>query len=97
MELSKYELMLILKPNLGEDEVQKYVKEIETLVGETNGKFLSEPVIEKRSLAYAIKKENSGIYITIAYEASTDFNGKLNERLKYEENVLRYMPILLDD
>ncbi|MCD6579223.1 30S ribosomal protein S6 [bacterium] len=97
MKLGKYELMLVLRPNLVEDEVQKHLKGINTLIEETNGKFLSEPNIEKRSLAYSIKKENAGIYITITYEASTDFNGKLNEMLKYDDNVLRYMPVLLND
>ncbi len=97
MKLSKYELMLILRPNLAEDEVQKHIKKIGSLIEETNGKFLNDPIIEKRTLAYSIKKENAGIYITVSYEASTNFNNKLNEMLKYDDNVLRYMPVLLDD
>ena len=97
MNLKKYELMLILRPNLGEDQVQAHIKKIEELIGKHKGKFIKEPAIEKKNLAYSIKKETAGIYVILTYEVKTDFNHALNELLKYDNDVLRYMSIVIED
>ncbi len=94
MELRKYETMFILRPTLTEEEVKKFIERINNLVTENKGKIEEEPKYFKRNLAYAIKKNSSGYYFIFNYEVPSDFNKILSESLKYDEDVLRYMPVV---
>jgi small subunit ribosomal protein S6 len=94
MKLKKYETMFILLPTLTNDDVNKFVKTIEKLVKDNNGNMIEKVKQEKRNLTYPIKKQNSGYYLIFNYEVPTNFNKILLETFKYDEKILRYMPIV---
>lgn len=96
MELRKYETMFILRPTLTDEEVKKFIERIKGLINENKGKIEEDPKYFKRNLAYAIKKNSSGYYFVFNYEAPSSFNKVLTEDLKYDEDILRYMPVVLD-
>ena len=58
--LNKYEVILILNPDLREPEVKKKLKEIEEMVQKAGGKITQEDFWGKKTLAYRIKKQNEG-------------------------------------
>ena len=63
MELAKYELMLILMPDLSQDDTEKELKKIKKLIKESTGEIYHEDIWDIRDLAYTIKKQDKGYYV----------------------------------
>ncbi len=62
-ELGKYELMLILMPDLSQDDTEKELKKIKKLIKDSTGEIYHEDLWDIRDLAYIIKKQDKGYYV----------------------------------
>ncbi len=51
----------------------------------------------KRTLAYPIKKLFEGHYVLHRFEMAPNGTGEIDRLLRYNENVLRYLLIRLDE
>lgn len=96
-ELRKYELMLMLSPELRESEVKKKLKEIEEMAKGAGGKIVSEDFWGKRKLAYRIKKHNEAVYMVYNMELPNVFIKELKAHLRIEKEVIRSMLISLSE
>ncbi len=94
---SKYELMLILNPELRESDVDKKLKEITDMIEKADGKILHEDSWGKRDLAYRIKGNRQGYYMVYNLELTNVFIAELREHLRIDKEVVRSMLIKLDD
>lgn len=92
-----YESMLVLRPDLGDEEredvLQKIVKKIEGLNGKV---FASKMWAKERNLCYSLrsrgaekKRYNKGLYWLINFTLDTDKLFELGEMVKLEERLLR--------
>ena len=61
-ENSKYEIMVILLPDLGEEGSKKELDEIRSLITENEGEIYHEDVWGIRDFAYKMKKQEQGFY-----------------------------------
>ncbi len=95
-EMQNYELMVIFTPVLSEEEYKSAQKKFTSLLTENGGKAVHENAWGLKSLAYPIQKKTTGLYWVLEYEASSDFNEKLNVQLLRDESVLRHMFTALD-
>lgn len=88
---AKYELTMVLRPDLkdeGKDEtVKKYEKLVKTLGG------LVDKTIDmgKKQLAYRIKKAAEGIYVSVSLELSGEGVVQLEKKLVVDNDVLRHL------
>lgn len=89
--MNEYELALLLKPSLTDEEVKKYIKELEKNVADKGGKVVSKDDWGRKKLSYLIKKEDTAYYFFITFSLSPSEINKLESKLKLDTNLLRYL------
>lgn len=87
----KYELMLIMKPMLTEDIRANVLKKIEDNITKSKGKVTSQDLWGKRHLAYLIDGNEEGYYVVYNFELDKSKIGQLNNELKFQNDILRYL------
>ncbi len=70
--MRKYEIMFIVRPTLGEDEIKKVIKDFGKILTSNGAKIIEEKDMGQRELAYEIKDFKSGYYYVYNVEAKTD-------------------------
>jgi ribosomal protein S6 len=98
----EYEICYLIGES-NEGNLEKIKEEVKEIISQEGGKFLPEEKIEKRKMAYKVKKEIRGIYVAQRFETAKnedesgnpikDITGKLN--LKNE--VLRFMIVKTEE
>ncbi len=96
--MRNYEIMYIVKPTIGEDEVKKVASNFQKTLESNGAKITNVDVWGQRQLAYDIKVGNdtfkSGYYFVINFEASTDKAVKEFDRLALISNdIIRHLII----
>ncbi len=90
--MKNYEIMFIVRPTLGEDEVKKVVNDFKTIITKNDGKVAKEENMGQRELAYEIKNFKSGYYFVFEVEAETDKAIKEFDRLALINNdIVRHL------
>ncbi|MBI3385234.1 30S ribosomal protein S6 [Candidatus Gottesmanbacteria bacterium] len=89
--MNAYELVVIFSSELSPEEQKKIISKIAKTVHEAKGKVLSSDEWGKKTLSYPIKKNTEGYYWLLKMEASSQTAVVLNNLLKLEDKVIRYM------
>lgn len=89
--MQKYELTLIFKSNLKEEERRKIIDKLEKIIKKGKGKIEKIDCWGKRTLAYEIKKEKDGVFYLLSFAADSGILPGLEKDLKAEEKVIRYL------
>ena len=93
-----YETVIIYPATLNEDEFETVDKKVQT--------YFTREELEveirhfgRRTLAYPIKKHTVADYYIYRFKTDTDkpVIKTIEERLKYDENVLRYMTVRIPE
>jgi small subunit ribosomal protein S6 len=94
----QYETTLILTPVLTQDELKDLVKNYAEFLKTNGAEIVFEEYWGLKQLAYPIDKKTTGHYYTLEFKVAEA--GDLIERLELnyrrDENVLRYLTIMLD-
>ena len=77
-----YEIMFIVRPTLGEDEVKKVVKDFAEIIKKNGSKVTDEQAMGQRELAYEIKDFKSGYYYVFQVEGKDDKGIKESIKVK---------------
>jgi len=88
--MRKYELVCILG-SLDEMAKKEIIKKIKDFIVDLGGKIEKEEGLGVKKLVYRIKKQTEGDYFLFLIELDSKAVGKLDEKLKREENLLRYL------
>lgn len=70
--MKNYEIMFIVKPTLGEEEVKAVATKFQTIVTENGGTVTSLKELGQKELAYEIKNFKSGFYFVMTIKADND-------------------------
>ena len=90
--MRNYEIMFIVRPTLGEDEVKKVVKDFSEIITKNGGKVTKEENMGQRELAYEIKDFKSGYYFVFEVESKDDKAIKEFDRLALINNdIVRHL------
>ena len=92
-----YETVFVLKPDLGADAQSEQVEFYKENITKNGGEIINHESWGKLTLAYKIKKFSEGIYNLIQFKANTDYIAELERRYKYNEDVLRYIVVMIDE
>mgnify|MGYP001413874870 CR=1 FL=1 len=92
-----YELMVILRPELPEDERSAQLETIQRWVGSTSGQLENIDEWGRRRLMYEIDNERDGYYLVYKLKLPADAPAELERNLRINENILRYLIIRLDE
>ena len=90
--MRNYEIMFIVRPTLGEDEVKKVVENFGKVLTDNGSKIVDKKDMGQRELAYEIKNFKSGYYFVYEVEAADDKAIKEFDRLSLISNdVVRHL------
>lgn len=89
--MNKYELTVVFKPNLSEDDFNNEFDKLKDLVEKSGATIEKIDQWGKKRLAYEIQKFNEGFYNFIIFTASPNVPSELEAKLRIMENVLRYL------
>ena len=70
--MKNYEIMFIVRPTLGEDEIKKVIENFGKILTDNGAKIVDKKDMGQRELAYEIKKFKSGYYYIYEIEANDD-------------------------
>lgn len=89
--MRSYEAMFIFHPDLDEEKLSAEIGAIEKIVKGFEVADLKIDNMGKRTLAYLVKKQREGYYVTYQFKAAPSAMAKIKEELKHRDNVLRYV------
>ncbi len=92
---ANYEVVYIIDPNLGEEEIAATVEKFKTLA-EQNGSAVEVEEWGKRKLAYAIDYKTEGYYVLMSFTSAPSFPKELDRILGITEAILRSMIVCKD-
>nr|WP_275434653.1 30S ribosomal protein S6 [Brevibacterium ravenspurgense] len=89
LHVRKYELMLILEPELEERSVDSTVENLLKVVAADGGTVDNVDVWGRRRFAYEINKKTEGYYVVVDFTAKPETSHELDRQLGLNEAVLR--------
>ena len=92
-----YELCLILQHETTEENIDKKVKNLREKAVSNGGDIIKIEKWGKRSLKYAIKKQQKGYYCFVTVTGDNNTLHEIERMFKYDESVLRYSYLRLDE
>jgi len=93
--LDVYEVMLIIIPELDEEQVEGTVARFRTIVERTGGEVVAENDWGKRKLAYEIDHRPDGFYYVVRFTTGERTLVELKRILRVSDDVLRHMIVKL--
>lgn len=96
MKTNHYESVVILNAALEDSPIDATLNQIEELIKSNGGKITDVEKWGRKRLAYPIQKSKSGYYAVYRFIAPRDLIAKLERSYKLDENIIRYLTIVLD-
>ncbi|MBO3462787.1 30S ribosomal protein S6 [Aetokthonos hydrillicola Thurmond2011] len=88
-----YETMYILRPDLGDEQVEQAVNKYQNLIREQGADNIQIQNRGKRRLAYEINRHRDGIYIQMNYTGPGTIIAPMERAMRLSEEVIRYLTI----
>lgn len=96
MHLHDYETTFILRHDLDEAEHNRIRERLWETISENGGEIMVFEDWGRRRLAYRIRKATHGHYLHFNYIAPAGVPGDLERVVKVEDDIVRFMTIVLD-
>ncbi len=89
--MRRYELMLVIRPDVADDKSQALVDRTTQQIVATGGQIVKVAPWGRRRLAYPIDRHREGSYQIILFEAPAEAIVELEHSLLITEEVLRHL------
>ena len=89
--MRRYELMLVIRPDIGEDAVQAIIDRVTRSLITGGGQIAKVSPWGRRRLAYQIGQFREGSYFLIVFDAAAEQVAELERSLNITEEVMRHM------
>ncbi len=93
--MNKYESVIIVNPNVDEDKLKDLENTITELVNK-DGKMDKVEELGKKKLAYEIKKNKEGIYVTFYFEGNPTLIAELERNYRIIDEIIKFIDIRVD-
>ena len=94
--MMKYELALVLSAKIEDEERAAMVEKVQAMITTAGATITNVDEWGKKQLAYEIQKMKEVYYYFIQFEGETTVPAELEERLRIEETVLRFLCVKQD-
>ena len=94
--MNKYELVLIFKPELSEEDRNTVFSRIQQVIDE-NGKLEEVHDWGKRKLSYEINYIKEGYYYIVNFDLDPQFVKEIERRCRLFDQIIRYMVVRVDE
>ncbi|MCL1470288.1 30S ribosomal protein S6 [Argonema antarcticum] len=88
-----YETMFILRPDLGEEQVNQAIEKYQTLLRDQGAQEIEIQNRGKHRLAYEIKRQRDGVYIQMNYKGNGIFVAPFERAMRLSDEVIRYLTL----
>jgi small subunit ribosomal protein S6 len=89
--MRRYELMLVLRPDIAEDRVQAALDRTTRAISAADGQLVKVSPWGRRRLAYPINGQREGSYYIILFDGPSSTVAEVERGLRITEEVLRYL------
>ncbi len=89
--MKTYESVIIVKPQLSDGEVGELVAKTKDFVAANGGEVISEERLGRRKFTHDVNHSRDGFYLYLKFKAAPAFVKTLDNTLKLNEKVLRFM------
>lgn len=86
-----YELIVMLKPTLSEDQSKKALTTVVDTLKSLSAKEIKEDPWGKKKLAYEISGFQDAYYAQVDFASTSEHIKKLSQKLNLNEDVIRYL------
>ena len=95
--MRRYELMLLLRPDLEDDKLQAAVEKVTRAIVNAGGSLSKVSPWGKRRLAYDIKRHREASYFLIHFDIEPDQVREIERGMLISEEILRHLVTVLED
>jgi small subunit ribosomal protein S6 len=95
--MSSYELVLIISPEVTDEEMPDFITKLSELVNKVGGSVDEINQWGKKQLAYPIKRSTEGNYVLTKLKLKPDLAKELEANLRLSGKILRHLLIKLVD
>ena len=96
MATNHYESVVIINAALEDSQIEQTVSSIQSNIKSTGGEITEQDEWGRKRLAYPIKNAKNGYYLITRFTAPPTTIKEFERTLKLDENITRYMTIVLD-
>ncbi|MDQ6695379.1 MAG: 30S ribosomal protein S6 [Chloroflexota bacterium] len=94
MDTHNYELMYIIRPTVGDEEIGAALTRVDTIIGNLGGEVGEKNQMGKRRLAYPIDKHEDGYYVVQTITIDPQQISGLEEQLRISDEVIRHIVVV---
>lgn len=95
--MRRYETIYILRPTLGEEEINKVIESTNAILTTDDGEIIALDKWGLRKLAYLIKKEANGYYVFCDYGTDPANVTEMERKFRIDDAVMKYMTVKTTD
>src|SRR5579872_3446104 len=92
-----YELMFIVRPDMTDEDLDKLISTLQSVVPASGGTVQRIDKMGKRRLAYTVRRFHEGIYILMVVEGGGAVVHELERRLRVSEPVIKFLTVRVDE
>jgi small subunit ribosomal protein S6 len=92
-----YELMFIVRPDMTDEDLDKLISTLQSVVPASGGTVKSVEKMGKRRLAYTVRRFHDGIYVLMVVEGGGAVIHELERRLRVTEPVIKFLTVRVDE
>lgn len=94
--MRRYEMGLVVSPTVPENEHDRLITSLETLISDRGGQVLKVDRWGRRKLAYPIRKFTEGNMTFLLFDAEADVEQEIVRRIKLSDHFLRHLSVRAD-
>jgi small subunit ribosomal protein S6 len=92
-----YEVMIIVRPDVVDEEADKLITTLEGHIGTAGGTLKGTERMGKRRLAYEVRGFNDGTYVLFNVEGEGKIIAEVERRLRVAEPVIKFITVRVDE
>lgn len=94
--MNKYESVIIINPSVTDEKLKEVEKTVTDIIN-SDGKLEKIDELGKKKLAYEVKKNNEGIYVTIYFEANPNLIKELERNYRIIDEIIKFIVIRVEE
>src|SRR6201987_5587467 len=92
-----YELMFIVRPDMQDEDLDKLISTLQSVVPASGGTVQRVEKMGKRRLAYTVRRFHEGVYVLMVVEGGGPVIQELERRLRVSEPVIKFLTVRIDE
>lgn len=92
-----YEVMIIVRPDMADEDLDKLVSTLEGHIGTAGGTLTNTERMGKRRLAYEVRGFADGTYVLFTVEGEGKIITEIERRLRVAEPVIKFITVRTDE